>query len=168
MIDPSRYRPCVGIMLVNRDGQLFVGQRIDSTAEAWQMPQGGIDPGEEPATAALRELEEETGVRPHHVRIIAATAGEHHYDLPQKLAETLWKGQYLGQRQRWFLMALEAGDEAIDIRTAHPEFRAWRWVGPEALDAMIVPFKRALYADVLAELVPLISSAATARAVAKT
>jgi putative (di)nucleoside polyphosphate hydrolase len=144
------YRPAAGIMLLNAQGQVFVGQRLDSTLEAWQMPQGGIDPGEDALTAALRELGEETGIAPDKVELVATAEEELHYDLPEELVGKLWKGQYRGQRQRWFLFRFLGEDADVDIRTAHQEFRAWRWADPGDLAAMIVPFKRALYEQVLA------------------
>lgn len=144
------YRPCVGVMLLNREGQVFVGQRLDTTLEAWQMPQGGIDPGEDPLATAIRELGEETGIAPNLVELIAEAPGEFHYDLPQELIGKVWKGKYRGQTQRWFLFRFLGQDSDIRIQTAHPEFRAWRWTEPKDLPKQIVPFKRALYEDVLA------------------
>ena len=143
------YRLGVGVMLLNRDGKVFAGQRRDSVLPAWQMPQGGIDDGEEPRAAALRELEEETGVPASAVAVLAETPEWITYDLPPELVPRVWKGQFRGQRQRWFLMRLDGGDALIDIATAHPEFRAWRWMEPGALVESIVPFKRELYAAVL-------------------
>jgi putative (di)nucleoside polyphosphate hydrolase len=147
--DALPYRPCAGVILLNRDGQVFVGQRLDSTLEAWQMPQGGIDPGEDPLVAAYRELWEETGVQRAHVELLAAPEIELEYDLPDDLIGKVWKGKWRGQRQRWFLFRLIAGDDAIDIATAEPEFRAWRWLDPRELPDVIVPFKRDLYARLL-------------------
>lgn len=144
------YRPCAGVMLMNRDGQVFVGQRLDSTLEAWQMPQGGIDEGEEAIDAAVRELREETGVMPDKVRLIAEAPGEFLYDLPDDMIGRIWKGKWRGQRQRWFLFAFEGEDGDIDIATPEPEFRAWRWAEPTDLPTMIVPFKKTLYERVLA------------------
>ncbi|KQM18635.1 RNA pyrophosphohydrolase [Sphingomonas sp. Leaf24] len=144
------YRPCAGVMLLNRDGRVFVGQRLDSTLEAWQMPQGGIDEGEEPVDAAVRELREETGVLPDKVRLIAEAPGEFLYDLPDDMIGRIWKGKWRGQRQRWFLFAFEGDDADIDIATPEPEFRAWRWAEPADLPTMIVPFKKTLYEQVLA------------------
>jgi putative (di)nucleoside polyphosphate hydrolase len=144
------YRPCAGVMLMNRDGQVFVGQRLDSTLEAWQMPQGGIDEGEEAIDAAVRELREETGVMPDKVRLIAEAPGEFLYDLPDDMIGKIWKGIWRGQRQRWFLFAFEGEDGDIDIATPEPEFRAWRWADPADLPTMIVPFKKTLYERVLA------------------
>lgn len=150
------YRPAAGIMLVNADGKVFVGQRLDSTLEAWQMPQGGIDPGEDAETAALRELGEETGIPAHLVEIVARAPEEFDYDLPPELVGRLWKGRYRGQRQVWFLMRFLGTDADVAIETAHPEFRAWKWAEPGELADMIVPFKRALYENVLRALAPLI------------
>ena len=144
------YRPCAGIMLINRDGRVFVGQRIDNSFEAWQMPQGGIDDGEDATAAALRELGEETGIAPRHVELIAVAPDELRYDLPPDLAAQVWGGRYRGQRQRWFLFRFTADDDAIDIATAHPEFRAWKWADIADLPELIVPFKRDLYRDVVA------------------
>jgi putative (di)nucleoside polyphosphate hydrolase len=148
------YRPCAGVMLMNAEGRVFVGQRLDSTLEAWQMPQGGIDPGEDALAAAIRELGEETGVAPDKVELIAAPDREFTYDLPPELIGKVWKGKWRGQRQRWFLFRFTGTDTDIDIRTAHPEFRAWRWIDPVDLPRLIVPFKRELYEAVLAALGP--------------
>ena len=156
------YRPCAGVMLVNRAGKVFVGQRVDTTLEAWQMPQGGIDPGEDAYTAAIRELGEETGVAPDHVALIAEAPGEFLYDLPEDMIGKVWKGKWRGQRQRWFLFRFLGTDEDIDIATEHQEFRAWRWSDPADLPAMIVPFKRALYEDVLAAFAPHLAADETA------
>ncbi|ETI61570.1 RNA pyrophosphohydrolase [Sphingobium sp. C100] len=145
------YRPCVGIMLVNMDGKVFVGQRIDNAVEAWQMPQGGIDEGEDAKAAALRELLEETGIGHDHIEIIARAADEHFYDLPPELVGKLWGGKYRGQRQYWFLARFLGQDSDVDIQTRHPEFRAWKWALPDTLPELIVPFKRKLYRDILHE-----------------
>ena len=156
MTDPSTlpYRPCAGVMLLNREGKVFVGQRIDTTLEAWQMPQGGIDQGEAPLDAAIRELREETGVSADKVRLIAESPDELFYDLPDDMIGKIWKGKWRGQRQRWFLFAFEGTDTDIDIQTPEPEFRAWRWSDPADLPTMIVPFKKALYEQVLAGFAP--------------
>ena len=150
------YRACVGIMLVNMDGKVFVGQRIDSKVEAWQMPQGGIDDGEDAKTAALRELHEETGVTAEKVAIIAQSKEEHFYELPDELIPTIWGGKYRGQRQKWFLMRFSATDKDINIRTRHQEFRDWQWTDPKSLPELIVPFKKKLYRDILHEFEKLI------------
>ncbi|MEK6637561.1 MAG: RNA pyrophosphohydrolase [Pseudomonadota bacterium] len=156
MIDPNSlpYRPCAGIMLLNAEGLVFVGQRFDSQLDAWQMPQGGIDEGEEAETAAFRELQEETGIAPNLAKLVARSAGEHFYDLPPHMLGKIWKGRYRGQRQIWFLMRFLGTDSDIDIATEHEEFRAWRWAAPEQLTNLIVPFKRELYANVIAEFSP--------------
>lgn len=143
------YRPAAAVMLLNRDGKVFVAQRLDSTLEAWQMPQGGLDEGEDPEAGALRELEEETGIGREHVEILARCPMELLYDLPEDLVGKVWKGRYRGQRQTWFLCRFTGSDEDIDIETEHPEFRAWKWAEPSELPAMIVPFKKTLYEDVL-------------------
>jgi len=152
MIDPTTlpYRPCAGVMLLNRDGKAFVGQRIDTTMEAWQMPQGGIDEGEDAETAAIRELGEEIGVTPDKVALVAEAPDELYYDLPPELIGKVWKGKWRGQRQRWFLYRFLGEDHDIDIATSHPEFNAWRWIDPADLPRLIVPFKRELYEQVMA------------------
>lgn len=150
-IDALPYRPCVGVMLANARGEVFVGQRIDNNIAAWQMPQGGIDPGETPRDAALRELREETGVPADLVHVEAETAGWVHYDLPHELVPRLWKARYRGQEQKWFLLRFAGSDDQIDIATPHPEFSEWRWLDPAELVANIVPFKRSVYEAVLAE-----------------
>jgi putative (di)nucleoside polyphosphate hydrolase len=145
------YRPCAGIMLRNAEGHIFVGQRLDSTSEAWQMPQGGIDPGEDPLTAALRELGEEAGIAPHLVEMVAQSEKQHLYDLPAEMIGKIWRGKYRGQSQHWFLFHFLGTDTDIDITTEHQEFRAWRWARPDELVDLIVPFKRELYKNVLSE-----------------
>lgn len=142
------YRACVGVVLRNADGLIFAGERLD-TPGAWQMPQGGIDEGETPDAAALRELEEETSVPPDAVRLVASTPGWVTYDLPSELLGKVWKGKYRGQKQRWFLFELTTGDAAISLDTKHPEFNAWKWMRAVDLLDAIVPFKRDVYAEVL-------------------
>jgi putative (di)nucleoside polyphosphate hydrolase len=143
-------------MLVNEHKKVFVGQRIDSTLEAWQMPQGGLDEGEDVEAGALRELEEETGIAASLVEILARSRQELLYDLPEDLVGKLWKGRYRGQRQIWFLMRFLGRDTDINLETAHPEFRAWKWAEPNDRPDMIVPFKRTLYQNVLGEFAHLI------------
>lgn len=146
------YRAGVGVMLLNPANAVFVGQRLDSTLEAWQMPQGGMDPGEAPLDTAFRELAEETGIT--KAELLAESRGWLYYDLPDELVGKMWKGRYAGQRQKWFAMRFTGTEADIDIATAHPEFRAWRWAPVDELCRMIVPFKRALYEAVIAEFEP--------------
>lgn len=145
------YRPCVGVVLANAEGGIFVGQRIDWPEPAWQMPQGGVDPGEDPRAAALRELEEETGVTPDLVRLEAETAGWIPYDLPPEIVPKRWGGRYRGQEQKWFLMRFKGSDAEVNIQTDHPEFSQWRWIDPDEMIDRIVPFKRDIYRAVISE-----------------
>jgi len=140
------YRPCAGMMLLNDEGGIFVGKRIDQSVEAWQMPQGGIDEGEEPSTAALRELEEEIGTR--NVEILREHPEWLNYDLPEHLIGVKWDGKYRGQTQKWFAMRFLGDDRQIDLKTRHEEFSEWKWVGAAELLGMIVPFKRPIYKKV--------------------
>jgi len=149
MSSSADYRSGVGILLLNRAGLAFVGQRIDYPGEAWQMPQGGIDRGETPREAALRELKEEIGT--NNTEILAESESWFEYDLPEEFRQHVWRGRYRGQRQKWFAMRFLGQDREIDLATHHPEFSAWKWVEPSALPRLIVPFKRRLYADVLKE-----------------
>ena len=143
------YRPCVGVMLMNADGHLFVGQRVESDVPAWQMPQGGIDKGEAPRDAALRELWEETGIPAHRVELVDMTDNWVRYDLPDHLIGKVWKGKYRGQKQKWALLRYLGTDEEVNIQTDHPEFSEWRWLPADEVLAQIVPFKREVYAEVL-------------------
>ncbi|MGB7374935.1 RNA pyrophosphohydrolase [Pontixanthobacter sp.] len=155
---PTAYRSCVGVMLVNADGKVFVGKRIDSRETMgtedvwWQMPQGGVDKGEDLDVAAFRELAEETGVTAENATIIARTGEPVRYDLPEELLGKLWKGKYRGQEQVWFLMRFSGDDTDVDLNAHDPaEFDAWQWVDPEQLPDLIVPFKKYVYRTVLDE-----------------
>ncbi|MFT6021986.1 MAG: putative (di)nucleoside polyphosphate hydrolase [Ascidiaceihabitans sp.] len=145
------YRRNVGVMVLNEHGEVFVGQRRDNAVAAWQMPQGGIDKGEDAETAALRELEEETGISPDLVDIIAVSQAWIPYELPHDLVPKLWKGRYRGQEQKWFLMQFKGSDKDVNIQTEHPEFSEWRWLNSADLVNNIVPFKRDVYVSVLEE-----------------
>jgi len=143
------YRRGVGMMLINGEGRVFAAQRKDTTQEAWQMPQGGIDEGESPRDAAFRELEEEIGTRA--AEIIGESREWYRYDLPADLVPRVWKSRYRGQAQKWFVMRFLGRDSDIDIATAHAEFSAWRWIALQDLPGLIIPFKRQLYTDLVAE-----------------
>ena len=145
------YRRNVGVMLVNADGHAFVGQRMDSEFAAWQMPQGGIDKGETPREAALRELTEETGVTADLVTVEAETDGWIAYDLPHDIVPRIWKGRFKGQEQKWFLLRFHGTDDQVRIDADdHQEFSEWRWLAPDQVVSQIVPFKRPVYEQVLA------------------
>ena len=151
MSKPLDYRPAAAVMLLNAANKVFVAQRLDSSLDAWQMPQGGLDPGEDARAGALRELEEETSISSALVEFIAQSSKELFYDLPPDLVGKLWTGRYAGQRQHWFLMRFLGLDTDVDLMTKHPEFRTFQWVDPWLLPELIVPFKRSLYEAVLAE-----------------
>jgi putative (di)nucleoside polyphosphate hydrolase len=151
MAEDKPYRRGVGVMLLNREGKVFVGARIDNSDDAWQMPQGGIDADEDPWATALRELEEETGIPPHLVERVADCPERLKYDLPEDLRPRLWGGQWKGQDQNWYLARFLGRDSDVDIATEHPEFREWRWVEPAQVPELIVPFKRDLYRRLLRE-----------------
>jgi len=149
--DGRPYRPCVGVMLLNTAGLVFVGNRIDVPGDHWQMPQGGIDDGESPAEAAFREVQEETGISPEKVRLIRESDRWLHYDLPVGLSRRIWKGRYRGQKQRWFAMRFLGVDADIDLDFHTPEFGAFRWASIADLADLIVPFKRDTYQQVVNE-----------------
>lgn len=153
-IERLPYRPCVGLMVLNREGQVFVAQRIDERTQAWQMPQGGIDPGESPREAALREMKEEIGTG--NAEMLAESREWHHYDLPAYLIPRVWGGRYRGQAQRWFALRFLGSDDEIKLDGHHPEFSAWCWADLERLPELIVPFKRDVYTKVIDEFRPIV------------
>ncbi|MFT6107065.1 MAG: putative (di)nucleoside polyphosphate hydrolase [Rickettsiales bacterium] len=143
------YRSGVGIVAINSEKKIFVGKRIDNHSDAWQMPQGGIDVGEDEDVAMFRELCEETSIK--DVRIIAKSAGYFYYNLPYKLQKKFWGGKFLGQRQRWYLVEFTGSEESINIATEEPEFSAWKWVSKDELGDVIVSFKKDLYGQIIEE-----------------
>lgn len=145
MSDDHLYRRGVGVMLINQQRRVWVGQRIDNPGDAWQMPQGGLDDFEEPWACALRELEEETGISPHLVERVAELPERLRYDLPEELVGKFWRGKWRGQEQDWFLLRFTGTDADVNIATKHPEFSHWKWVEPGRLPDLIVPFKRDMY-----------------------
>ncbi len=158
---PDKYRPCAGIFLLNLHGQVFAGRRNDIETDStirrlidrpWQLPQGGIDPGETPAVAALRELREEVGTG--NATILAQSRQWHCYDLPPEIAAMKWRGKYRGQAQKWFCLRFDGADSEINIATAHPEFDAWRWVSIDDISALVVSFKRDVYVRIVEEFRP--------------
>ena len=149
--DDHLYRRGAGIMLLNREGKVFVAARIDNPEDAWQMPQGGLDDGEEPWPGILRELEEETGIPPRLVEKVAECPERLRYDLPDELQGKMWGGKWKGQLQDWYLCRFTGRDEDVDIATEEPEFCDWKWVAPADLPDLIVPFKRDLYRRLIAE-----------------
>ena len=154
VIDVSKleYRKNVGMVLVNTNGHIFAGKRLDNNSDAWQMPQGGIDKGETPEAAAFRELSEETGIHHSKARLIGATAGWLSYDIPVELIPLLWNGQYKGQEQKWFAFEFLGKDSDINIITKEPEFSEWAWKSKKDLLSSIVPFKLEVYQKVFSEL----------------
>ena len=143
------YRPCVGMMIINKEKMIFVAKRMDTKIQAWQMPQGGIDLGETPSKAAMREMEEEIGTS--NGRIIAESKNWYSYDIPKFLIHKLWNGCYKGQRQKWFLIEYTGSDSDINLRTKNPEFTEWRWANVNELPEIIIPFKKRLYDSVVKE-----------------
>ena len=150
------YRPCAGVVLLDMAGRVWVGERNDMPG-AWQMPQGGIDPGEEPRAAALRELEEETGTA--NVDVLAEAPDWLKYDLPPDLQKRAWKGRWRGQRQKWFAARFLGSDSEIDILGVEkPEFARWRWVDPDEVPSLIVEFKRPVYESVIETFRPVLGA----------
>jgi putative (di)nucleoside polyphosphate hydrolase len=147
------YRPCVGIFLLSAERRVFVGQRIEAATDAWQMPQGGIDRGEDPLRAGLREMAEEIGT--DKATLLAASRVWRAYDLPPGLARRMWGGRYRGQTQKWLAFRFDGADADIRIQHRHAEFRAWQWADPARLAELIVPFKRDVYLSVVDEFRPL-------------
>ncbi len=145
------YRSGVGIMIVNDHNHMFVGKRIDNNSDAWQMPQGGIDAGEDEDVAVFRELKEETGIAEASVELIKKSQKYYYYNLPYKLQKKFWGGKYLGQKQRWYLLKFRGDESLININTEDPEFSEWKWVAKNDIINEIVSFKRQLYEDVIKE-----------------
>ncbi|MFK7967778.1 MAG: RNA pyrophosphohydrolase [Rickettsiaceae bacterium] len=147
--DSLPFRPGVGMMIIDKNDRVFVGKRVDSKANGWQMPQGGIDLGETPSTAALREMAEEIGS--DKGEIIAESKRWYSYRLPEFLIPKLWDGKYCGQRQKWFLIRFTGQDSDINVKTKHPEFDSWRWMEMHELLDNIIPFKYKLYSRIIIE-----------------
>jgi putative (di)nucleoside polyphosphate hydrolase len=145
------YRSGVGIMIINKNKEIFVGKRIDNHSDAWQMPQGGLDAGEGEDAAMFRELKEETGINDKAVKVIQKSQKYHYYNLPYKLQKKFWGGKYLGQKQKWYLVEFIGEESAINVKTEDPEFSEWKWISKENLLNEIVPFKRDLYEDIIKE-----------------
>ena len=149
--NPKNYRPNVGMMIINQKKEIFVGKRIDHPSNFWQMPQGGIDAQEIPSIAALREMEEEVGIKKNKVDLLTESKDWYYYSIPSDLAKTLWKGKYKGQRQKWFLYKFKGTEKDINIHTEHPEFSDYKWVTKDFLVPNIVPFKKKIYEKLLLE-----------------
>ena len=145
------YRPNVGMMIINQKKEIFVGKRIDHPSNFWQMPQGGIDAQEIPSIAALREMEEEVGIKKNKIDLLTESKDWYYYSIPSDLAKTLWKGKYKGQRQKWFLYKFKGTDKDVNIHTEHPEFSDYKWVTKDFLVPNIVPFKKKIYEKLLLE-----------------
>ena len=149
--NPKDYRPNVGMMIINQKKEIFVGKRIDHPSNFWQMPQGGIDAQEIPSIAALREMDEEVGIKKNKVDLLTESKDWYYYSIPSDLAKTLWKGKYKGQRQKWYLYKFKGTEKDINIHTEHPEFSDYKWVTKDFLVPNIVPFKKKIYEKLLLE-----------------
>ena len=149
--NPKDYRPNVGMMIINQKKEIFVGKRIDHPSNFWQMPQGGIDAQEIPSIAALREMNEEVGIKKNKVDLLTESKDWYYYSIPSDLAKTLWKGKFKGQRQKWFLYKFKGTENDINIHTEHPEFSDYKWVTKDFLVPNIVPFKKEIYKKLLLE-----------------
>jgi putative (di)nucleoside polyphosphate hydrolase len=149
-MDFKDYRRGVGMVVINHEKKIFIGQRFDKDKAAWQMPQGGIDNDETPEQACLRELGEETGILSNY-KIIDKTKNWYSYDLPRNLQKKLWRGKYKGQVQQWFILDFFGNDAEINIKTKHPEFKNWKWANKEELMKLVVPFKKELYENTFIE-----------------
>ena len=160
MIDPviayedRPYRPCVGIVLLNKNNHVLVGQRLDNMVEAWQMPQGGIDDGETPIEAGFREMGEEIGT--NKAEFIAEHSQWLDYDIPLEIADRLWQSKFRGQSQKWLAFRFTGVDDDINIATEEPEFKSWKWAEPAELPKLVVPFKRDVYQSILDEFADLL------------
>lgn len=150
------YRSCVGLMVFNKIGQVFCGQRLDNKAEAWQLPQGGIDGGETPIEAGFRELKEETSIV--NVEFVSEYPEWLNYDIPLPLANTLWEGKFRGQTQRWLLFSFTGIDNEININTSHPEFKNWEWINPTQLPLKAISFKQEIYSKINKAFIPIINN----------
>ncbi|MGY9059183.1 MAG: RNA pyrophosphohydrolase [Candidatus Puniceispirillales bacterium] len=150
------YRPCVGLMVFNKNGQVFCGQRIDNKAEAWQLPQGGIDEGETPIEAGFRELKEETSIV--NVQYVCDYPDWLNYEIPLPLADTLWNGKYRGQVQRWLLFYFIGKNSEININTKNPEFKTWEWINPNQLPLRAISFKKEVYVKITKAFIPILNN----------
>ena len=146
----KRYRRGVGMVIINTKNKIFIGQRFDKDKSAWQMPQGGIDKGESSVNAVIREMKEETGILKNY-EIIYESKMWHYYNLPKYLNEKLWKGRFIGQKQKWFVIKFTGKDNEINIRTKKPEFKKWEWSTEVQIMNKIVNFKKKLYKGVFDE-----------------
>ena len=148
----EKYRRGVGMMIINKNKEIFIGQRFEKDKSAWQMPQGGIDKGEKTIDAVIREMNEETGIK-KNFKILYETKIWHYYKLPIYLQKKLWGGKFVGQKQKWFLIDFKGKDSEINIQTKKPEFKKWKWTSSKKMMELIVPFKKKLYASVVSEMV---------------